>query len=60
VETSTEAAVLVIGQCAVASCRRQAVTHLVVEVGGTRLLGSVCEHCELATRGAAFLLELAV
>jgi len=52
-------AVLVIGLCVVASCERPAVTHLAVDVGGRRLLGSVCEHCERATRSAAFLLGLA-
>jgi hypothetical protein len=51
--------VSVIGQCVIASCRRPAVTHLVVDVGESRLLGSVCEHCDRATRSAAFLLELA-
>jgi hypothetical protein len=51
--------VSVIGQCVVASCDRPAVTHLAVDVGGNRLLGSVCEHCERATRSAAFLLGLA-
>ena len=50
--------VAVIGQCVVASCNRPAVTHLVVHVGRRRLAGIVCEHCERATRGAAFLLEL--
>ena len=49
----------VIGLCVVASCERPAVTHLAVDVGGRRLLGSVCEHCERATRSAAFLLGLA-
>jgi hypothetical protein len=51
--------VAVIGQCVIASCHRPAVTHLLVDVGESRLLGSVCEHCERATRRAAFLLELA-
>jgi hypothetical protein len=54
-----ERVVSVIGQCVIASCHRPAVTHLVVDVGENRLLGSVCEHCERATRSAAFLLELA-
>jgi hypothetical protein len=51
--------VSVIGQCVVASCDRPAVTHLAVDVGGNRLLGSVCKHCERATKSAAFLLGLA-
>jgi hypothetical protein len=51
--------VSVIGLCVVASCDRPAVTHLVVDVDGNQLLGSVCEHCERATRSAAFLLGLA-
>jgi hypothetical protein len=59
VKSSTDPVVAVIGQCVVASCGRPAVSHLVMDVGEHHLLGSVCEHCERATRGAAFLLELA-
>jgi hypothetical protein len=48
----------VIGQCVVASCHRPAVTHVILDVGGCRVAGSVCEHCQRATMLGAFLLAL--
>jgi hypothetical protein len=56
--TSPRAEIVVIGPCSIANCRRPAAVHLVLEVGPRVLAGAVCEHCERASRLAAFLLEL--
>ena len=58
-ESRKTAVAAVIGRCVVAGCDRSAITHMIVDVGGRQLAGIVCGHCELATRMAAFLLELA-
>ena len=49
----------VIGPCVVSSCRRAATRHLVLSVGAGTIFGAVCDHCDRASRLAAFLLELA-
>jgi hypothetical protein len=56
--TSAPPDIRAIGCCSVASCRRAATRHVVLEVAGQTITGTVCEHCERATRLALFLVAL--